>query len=147
VNSTETSDRNEVYPPELRKKLDVKNFATKPWNEAPSVITPFVEGSFKTWKFHAENVHDFAWTADPNYRIGEAEWNGIKCYSLVQEPHAAGWQNAASYVAKIIKTFSEDFGMYTYHKMIAADARDGMEYPMLTLDGGYDPGYRGLFVH
>ena len=31
--------------------------------------------------------------------------------------------------------------------MIAADARDGMEYPMLTLDGGYDPGYRGLFVH
>lgn len=141
------TNRNEVYPPELRKKLDVKNFATKPWNEAPSVITPFVEGSFKTWKFHAENVHDFAWTADPNYRIGEAEWNGIKCYSLVQEPHAAGWQNAASYVAKIIKTFSEDFGMYTYHKMIAADARDGMEYPMLTLDGGYDPGYRGLFVH
>ena len=37
--------------------------------------------------------------------------------------------------------------MYTYHKMIVADAQDGMEYPMLTLDGGSDPSYRGLLVH
>ena len=37
--------------------------------------------------------------------------------------------------------------MYTYHKMIVADAQDGMEYPMLTLDSGSDPGYRGLLVH
>jgi hypothetical protein len=50
----------------------------------------------KVWKFHAENVHDFAFTADPTYRIGEASWNGIKCVALVQEPHASGWQNAAS---------------------------------------------------
>jgi aminopeptidase N len=31
--------------------------------------------------------------------------------------------------------------------MIVADARDGMEYPMLTLDGGFSPGYYGLFAH
>lgn len=31
--------------------------------------------------------------------------------------------------------------------MIVADAQDGMEYPMLTLDGGSDPGYRDLLVH
>ena len=30
---------------------------------------------------------------------------------------------------------------------MAADARDGMEYPMITLDGGSEPGYRGLFTH
>ena len=28
-----------------------------------------------------------------------------------------------------------------------ADARDGMEYPMLTLDGGFDPNYRDLLTH
>jgi aminopeptidase N len=50
-------------------------------------------------------------------------------------------------VAKIIRTFSEDIGMYAYPKMVAADAADGMEYPMLTLDGGRDPGYHGLLVH
>jgi aminopeptidase N len=31
--------------------------------------------------------------------------------------------------------------------MICADARDGMEYPMLTLDGGLSPGYYGLIAH
>ena len=71
----------------------------------------------------------------------------IDCYSLAQEQHAAGWQNAASYTAQIIELYSRDFGEYTYPKMIVVDARDGMEYPMLTLDGGRDPGYRDLLAH
>ncbi len=140
-------NRNEVLPPSLRKKIDIRNFANKPWNEKPSIIIPHNPKVKKTWIFHAENVHDFAFTADPTYRIGESEWNGIKCYSLAQEHHAAGWQNAADYTAKTIEVFSEDIGMYVYHKMIVADARDGMEYPMLTLDSGFDPYYRDLFVH
>ncbi|GAA4451875.1 M1 family metallopeptidase [Rurimicrobium arvi] len=140
-------NRDEVLPKELREKLDVKNFAKKPWNEAPSEITPYVKGERKTWKFHADNVHDFAFTADPSYRINTTYWNGIECVGLVQEPHASGWQTSAEYVAKIIKTFSEDFGPYAYPKMIAADANDGMEYPMLTMDGGSAPGYNGLLIH
>ena len=31
--------------------------------------------------------------------------------------------------------------------MIVADADDGMEYPMITMDGGTSPGYYGLFAH
>lgn len=137
----------EVLPAELKEKLAISNFKDKPFGSAPSVPIPFEEGKTKTWKYHAENVHDFAFTADPTYRIGEEEWNGIKCIAIVQEPHASKWQNAAEYTAKIIKTFSEDFGMYEYPKMVVADARDGMEYPMLTLDGGWDPNYRELLVH
>ncbi len=137
----------EVLPADLKAKLAIANFKDKPWNEAPSVITAPEPGKRKVWKYHAENVHDFAFTADPNYRIGEAEWNGIKCVALVQEPHASGWQNAADYTAKVIACYSRDFGMYAYPKMIVADARDGMEYPMLTLDGGRDPEYRGLLAH
>jgi hypothetical protein len=140
-------NRDEMLPKELREKLNITNFADKPWNSAPSVITEYKQDERKTWVFHAENVHDFAFTADPNYRIGEAWWQDKVCYSLVQEPHASKWQNAAEYAAECIRVFSEDFGRYTYHKMIVADARDGMEYPMLTLDGGMDPGYRGLLAH
>lgn len=140
-------NRDEVLPKELREKLDLKNFKDKKWNEAPSIITPYVKGERKTWKFHADNVHDFAFTADPSYRIATTYWNGVECVGLAQEPHASGWQNSAEYVAKVIRTFSEDIGMYAYPKMIAADANDGMEYPMLTLDGGRDPSYRGLLVH
>jgi hypothetical protein len=140
-------NRSEVLPDELRKKLDIKNFADKKWDDSPSIIIPYKKGERKIWTFKANNVHDFAFTADPSYRIGTAYWNGIECVALVQEPHASGWQNGAEYVAKIIKTFSEDVGMFQYPKMVAADARDGMEYPMLTLDGGRDPDYHGLLVH
>ena len=137
----------EVMPPDLRKRLDISNFKDKPWNEQPSIIIAPEAGKRKVWRYHAENVHDFAFTADPTYRIGEAEWNGVRCVAVVQEPHASGWQNAADYCAKVIEAHSTSFGMYAYPKMVVADARDGMEYPMLTLDGGRDPDYRGLFVH
>ncbi len=139
-------NRAQVLPDDLRAKLDIKNFKNKPWGEKPSVVIP-ADGTTKTWIFHAENVHDFALTADPTYRIGEAEWNGIKCYAFAEEPHASLWQNAAEYTAKVIKINSEDFGMFGYPKMTVADAQDGMEYPMLTLDGGYDPDYRDLLGH
>ena len=140
-------NRDSVLPNELRKKLDIKNFKDKKWNSVPSVIIPYKRGERKIWRFHAENVHDFAFTADPTYRIGEASWEDKTCYSLVQEPHASKWQNAADFGAKCLEVFSEDFGRYVYHKVIVADARSGMEYPMITLDGGSDPGYRDLLAH
>ncbi|MCC7302162.1 MAG: M1 family metallopeptidase [Bacteroidia bacterium] len=137
----------EVLPKSLRDSLDIKRFANKPMYSPPSVITKYKPGIRKVWKFKAVNVHDFAWTADPTYRIGEADWMGIKIIALCQEPHASRWQNAASFTADVIRIYSTDFGMYVYPKMIVADARDGMEYPMLTLDGGEDPGYRDLIAH
>lgn len=140
-------NREEVLPKELREKLDIKNFAEKSWGSAPSIITPYNPSERKTWKYHAENVHDFAWTADPTYRIGEVWWEDVQIISLVQEPHASRWQNAADFTAKVIETYSKDFGRYIYNKMVVADARDGMEYPMITLNGGADPGYRGLLAH
>ena len=140
-------NRNAMYPKELWDKLQVENFKDKPWGEKPSTLIERNDSLRKTWHFYAENIPDFAFVADPHYRIGVAEWNGKKAYAFVKEHHASKWQNAASYTAKILKVFSEDFGMYGWHKMIVSDARSGMEYPMLTMDGGSDPGYRGLLVH
>lgn len=136
----------EVLPEELRKKLDISNFLNKPFNSPPSEIIPRT-GKKKTWIFSAINVHDVAYTADPNYRIGEKIWNQVRCIALVQEPHAAGWHNAADYIAKVLEVNSLLIGPYYYPKMICADAQDGMEYPMLTLDGGFDPNYRSLLIH
>ncbi len=140
-------NREEVLPKALREKLDLKNFARKPWNEKPSEIIPYQKGERKKWIFYGENIHDFAFTADPSYRLRTEYWNGIECVAIAQEPHASGWQNGAALVAEIIKTFSLNYGMYHYPKMVAADANDGMEYPMITMDGGSEPGYRGLLVH
>jgi hypothetical protein len=136
-----------VMPAELREKLNLKNFAKKPFNEKPSVIIPKEKGKTKTWYYHAENVHNFAFTADPMYRIGEVNWNGVRVIALAQEPHAAKWQESAYYTARVIQVYSEDFGMYNWPKIIVADARDGMEYPMLTLDNGTYPGHQSLLAH
>ena len=135
-----------VLPDTLLKKLDIRNFKDKPWGSPASVIIPRTRIP-KTWVFHATNVHDFALTADPTYRIGLSNWMGVQCIALAEETHASRWQNAAQYTAKIIATDSKYFGNYGYPKMIVADARDGMEYPMLTLDGGGDPDYRTLLAH
>lgn len=139
-------NESEVLPTDLRLKLDISNFVKKPWNSAPSeIIKP--DGTYKTWVFSAINVHDAAYTFDPTYRIGEVKAGNVRCIALAQEQHASRWQNAAEYVAKVITNNSKNIGQYGYPKMIAADAEDGMEYPMITLDGGSDPGYRGLFIH
>ncbi|MBS1637192.1 MAG: M1 family metallopeptidase [Bacteroidetes bacterium] len=140
------TNEKDVLPDTLRQKLDISNFAKKPWNSPPSVIIKR-DGTRKTWKFSAINVHDFALTADPTYRIGQYTWNGIICEALVQEPHCIGWQTCPQYIAKVLDVNSYNIGPYYYPKMICADAQDGMEYPMLTLDGGFDPTYRDLLIH
>lgn len=144
----------EVLPDTLKKQLDIYRFKDKVWNSKPSEIIPYKKDERKTWRYHAENVHDFAFTADPTYRIhdtiiypGRVNGNGVRCVAIVQEPHATGWQNATDFLAKIISVFSKDFGVFEYPKIVVADAADGMEYPMLTLDGGRDKSYRGLLVH
>lgn len=139
-------NKDDVLPAALRKQLDIANFKDKPIGSQPSVITE-PNGSFKTWNFQAVNVHDFAWTADPTYRIGETTWNGLQCVAIAQENNAAGWQQTAQFTAKVIATYSRDFGMYNYPKIVCADAADGMEYPMITLDGGYYPSHQGLIAH
>jgi hypothetical protein len=135
---------NEVYTNGLREKIDIRNFTEKT-SYVTQPITP--DGTYKKWIWLANNVHDFAFTADPTYRIGETEWNGIKCIALAQEQNAYAWQPTAKFVSQVVKTYSQDFGMYAYPKMVAADARDGMEYPMLTLDGGNWPGHQYVIAH
>jgi len=140
-------NREEVLPDELRQKLDITRFAKTPWGSAPSVVIPYEKDKRKIWRFKALNVHDVAFTSDPAYRIGEARFGEVQVVALAQEGHCSGWQNAASYTAEILKVYSRDFGNYAYNKMVVADARDGMEYPMITLDGGRDPDYRSLLAH
>ncbi len=147
-------NENEVLPADLRKAVDIANYSevVKDANGKASIQpTKYKykvkrEGT-KTWIYHADNVHDFAFTADPSYRIGEEVWNGIRCIAIAQEKNAPYWRPTAKFVADVVKVYSNDIGMYGYPKIVAADARDGMEYPMLTLDGGNWPGHQYVIAH
>ncbi|KAA3660655.1 MAG: M1 family peptidase [Calditrichaeota bacterium] len=139
-------NRGEVLPDTLMQKLALENFIGGDKVFPRTLIKP-EPGLTKTWRYKAVNVHDFAWTADPSFRIGQAQWNGIRCYAFVRQWKAAYWHDAAEFAADVVRVLSQDFGEYAYHKMIVADVDDGMEYPMITFDGGFSPEYYDLFAH
>jgi hypothetical protein len=139
-------NRDEVMPIALRQKIDITQFKDKDPLEPVTIITEPTDET-KTWVFKAEKVHDVAWIASPSFRIGIAEWDGIKVYSYAREQNAAKWQDAAHIGALFIEDYSIRWGRYSYHKMIVSDVEDGMEYPMLTADSGGSPGYIGLLGH
>ncbi len=137
-----------VLPDTLKKKLHISNYYHRGTGKAGDTLSiPTKRRIRKVWKYHAENVHDFAFTADPTYRLDEKIWNGVRCISVVEERHCPKWKTAAKFASEVIKVYSEDFGMYAYPKMVVADAQDGMEYPMLTLNSGKSPHYRGVIAH
>jgi hypothetical protein len=136
----------QVYKGDLRKRVDISRYTSEEIAAREPLLLDNPKNR-KIWRWHAENVHDFAWTCDPTYRIMEVEWEGVKCVAIAEQRNAPYWQKTADFVAFVIKTYSRDFGAYAYPKMVAADARDGMEYPMLTLDGGRWPGHQGLIAH
>lgn len=140
----ELQNESEALPNDLREALDLKHYKDV---KSPIVRDVTPKDGVKTWKYRAVNVHDFAFTADPSYRIGEVEWNGVKCIALAQEQNAHKWQPTALFVAKVVETYSNEIGMYGYPKIVAADARDGMEYPMITLNSGNWPRHQYVIAH
>jgi hypothetical protein len=140
----ELTNEEEVLPDSLKKILEIDNYFTK----KDTISTPIlIDGSTKTWKYHAINVHNFAFTCDPKYRRKEVNWQGIRVIAQVMEHHCASWKGAVDFAALVTKIYSQDFGQYLYPKIVIADAKDGMEYPMLTLDNGTYPGNQGLLAH
>jgi hypothetical protein len=139
-------NREEVLPPERRRALDIRWYApdVDP-DERPEIPDP--PDTLLTWRFRAENVHDFAWVADSTFRIGETEWDGIKIYSYARAENAEGWQDADSICAAYMEFFSEHVGRYVWPQHSVVDASSGMEYPMLSMDGGRSPHYYGLIGH
>lgn len=140
----ELTNENEVLPQELLEKINLENFKIR--ND--TISKPIVkDGSTKTWKYHAINVHNFVFTADPKYRKKTQLWNGIKVVTLAMEQNAYKWQPSGDFAEKVTQIYSTDFGQYAWPKIVVADAKDGMEYPMITLDNGGFSGHQGLLAH
>jgi hypothetical protein len=93
----------------------------------------------KTVAFHAEDVHDFAWTADPNFKVLESQFDGsvgaVKVRLLTYDSHKRSWQRYLDVMQGTMKRFDEWYGPYPYAQITVVDpphgAMDagGMEYP------------------
>ena len=93
----------------------------------------------KTLTFRGEDIHDFAWTAQPDYNVFESDFNGsmgkVKIRLLMQPGHTSQADRHMRIMQKTMKRFDEWYGPYPYKQITVVDPGDlragGMEYPML----------------
>jgi hypothetical protein len=99
----------------------------------------------KTLVFRAEDVHDFAWTADPSTKIVEdsvtISSGMVKLRLLMQPGHMASAPRYLDALKGTMKKFDEWIGPYPYSQITVVDpphggsAAGGMEYPtFITAD-------------
>lgn len=99
----------------------------------------------KTLTFKAEDVHDFAWTADPTTKIVEdtvqISSGRVKIRLLMQPGHMASAPRYMEVLKGTMKKFDEWIGAYPYAQITVVDpphgggAAGGMEYPtFITAD-------------
>lgn len=92
-----------------------------------------------TWHFTAEDVHNFAWSADPDYIHDKVAQDGTTHHILYKPEVAEQWRPLKEDMPTITAFFSEEFGDYAYPQMTVAQGGDGgMEYPMFTVVSSYD---------
>lgn len=110
--------------------------------EAAAAKTRQVTGS-KTWRFRAQNVHDVAWAAAPDFRWDATSWNNVLAQAYYEFPKAGkAWEHAAEQTQWTIRQYSQLFFPYPYPQATSvAGPVGGMEYPMFVMVhyGGDDP--------
>ncbi|MDZ7262285.1 MAG: M1 family metallopeptidase [candidate division KSB1 bacterium] len=93
------------------------------------------EDGIKTWHFRAEDVHDFVWTASPNFLIAEDHWEHVKILFYHQPAHRHQVNRHLNAARSVLKYCKEWYGDYPYPTLTivdppaAAHRAGGMEYP------------------
>lgn len=98
------------------------------------------KGETLTWKFTADNVHDFVWAADPDYthttRIME---DGLVLhFFFIDSKDTKNWEVLPEMTEKAFNYIEKNFGEYPFPQYSVIQGGDGgMEYPMATLITGH----------
>jgi hypothetical protein len=121
--------------------------------EAQGTSVPHQTGEKLTWQWEAKNVHDFAWTADPDYTHTKIERaDGLTLHFLYQENEKTkgNWELLPGIMSRVFDYANQHFGQYPYKSYAFLQGGDGgMEYPMATLITGERPltSLVGVSVH
>ncbi len=106
-------------------------------------LKPTTTGKRK-WHFKAENVHDFVWAADPDYKhLVRKTVNGgpvlhvIYNYKPGDAKNDSLWEKVGDAAVAALPFIEQHFGKYAYPQYSFIHGGDGgMEYPMATLLSG-----------
>lgn len=107
--------------------------------ERPGAKVKKKEGTPLTWNWKAENVHDFVWATDPDYRhVVRKMADGPELHFFYQEgSETVDWEKLPLYTEKAFREMNRRYGAYPYPTFSVIQGGDGgMEYPMATLVTG-----------
>ncbi len=96
-----------------------------------------------THVYHAEDVHDFAWTASPEFVEFTGQAQDVAIRALVQPDHAAQGPAHVEAAKLAIEYFQDHYGDYPFPNLTVVDPRrgalgaGGMEYPTLITAGTF----------
>jgi len=98
----------------------------------------------RTTTYHGEDIHDFAWTASPHYRIMDDTYQGtmgpIKLRIMMQPANWSQAQRHDDILRNTLDRFEKWYGPYPYKTLTMVDpepgsAAEGMEYPTFITGG------------
>ena len=92
----------------------------------------------RTVTYHGDDIHDFAWTASPRYKVREstyqAQMGPVKLRFLMQPAHWSQTDRHEKITRETLDRFEKWYGPYPYKTLTVVDpepgsAAGGMEYP------------------
>ncbi len=94
-------------------------------------------GPPKTVRFNADNVHDFAWCADPSFIVEKADAGGYRVMSFYRSGTRAWADSVLARSVRTMQWLEKLAGPYGYPQVSVVDvpSAGGMEYPMLVMNG------------
>ncbi|NNV56548.1 M1 family metallopeptidase [Limnovirga soli] len=105
--------------------------------EAAGTTVKKPTGNTVTWKFVAQNVHDFVWAADPEYTILKQQVKDGPLIYVIYKKGAGNdkdWEQVLNKAVTAYPFIAKTFGAYPYKNYSFIQGGDGgMEYPMATL--------------
>ena len=94
--------------------------------------------STKTVSYHGDDIHDFAWTASPRYRVKEdgvfqGQMGPVQMRILMQPAHWSQVERHENILRESLEHFESWYGPYPYKTITLVDPESaeagGMEYP------------------
>jgi hypothetical protein len=111
----------------------------------------------KTWKFRASNIHDFAFCADPKFKVDVCKLDSIRIMTYYTDETAGHWAGkAADYARKALEFYSQEYFQWPFdhYSVVYSAVSGGMEYPDMTMVSGkysagnpFDHGLESTIAH
>jgi hypothetical protein len=98
----------------------------------------------KTVAYHADDIHDFAWTASPRYKVKEdgvfqGQMGPVQMRILMQPAHWGQVERHEKILRQSLEHFENWYGPYPYKTITLVDPESeeagGMEYPTFITGG------------